>query len=402
MTASDVAAARGGPDVVRPFAGMLVSPDWAEQVVSPMLDAVPPAQRAALVAEREYAWLNVTAGAVTTELPPDRPGGSDALRRLLDRGAFTHTEPGVFVYRIVDARGSHAGLVVDVAAAAFVDGRVRGHEAVQPGRVDALVRHLSKVHARSELVALLRAPDREVDEVVERACAAPPILDFGSGDARQTVWRVAADDTARVTPRLASHPLYVADGHHRVAASLRAWEDLGRPSDAGVPCVLYAPDGLRLQSFHRRVTGPVDAAALIESLRRRTDVVETDGPRPAVGSVALYAAGRWFAVPLGALLGTGQRGVEALDVARLQADILDPLLGVGAVGDDRLEVAPATDPLTHLVASCDADGGVLFVLAAPSVAQLVEVADRHEVMLPKSTFFEPKPQAGIFLQLIEP
>ena len=39
----------------------------------------------------------------------------------------------------------------------------------------------------------------------------------------------------------------------------------------------------------------------------------------------------------------------------------------------------------------------LFVLAAPTHAELIDVAERGEVMPPKSTYIEPKPRAGIFL-----
>ena len=77
-----------------------------------------------------------------------------------------------------------------------------------------------------------------------------------------------------------------------------------------------------------------------------------------------------------------------------------PLLGIETVSDPRLEIVPATDPVDGLVARCDADGGALFVLAAPSLAQLIDVADRRQVMLAKSTFFEPKPQAGVFVELV--
>jgi uncharacterized protein (DUF1015 family) len=62
-------------------------------------------------------------------------------------------------------------------------------------------------------------------------------------------------------------------------------------------------------------------------------------------------------------------------------------------------VVPASQPVEVLARACDADGGTAFVLASPSVAQLVDVADRGQVMIAKSTFFEPKPQAGLFLQL---
>ena len=44
----------------------------------------------------------------------------------------------------------------------------------------------------------------------------------------------------------------------------------------------------------------------------------------------------------------------------------------------------------------DIDGGALFTLAPPSADALISVADGGEVMPPKTTYFEPKPCAGIF------
>ena len=48
--------------------------------------------------------------------------------------------------------------------------------------------------------------------------------------------------------------------------------------------------------------------------------------------------------------------------------------------------------------ACDEDGGALFVLRPPPMEQLTDVADRGEVMPPKTTYFDPKPYAGIFLR----
>ena len=57
------------------------------------------------------------------------------------------------------------------------------------------------------------------------------------------------------------------------------------------------------------------------------------------------------------------------------------------------DVAPGT------ARRCDVDGGALFTLAPPEIEALSEVADAGEVMPPKTTYFEPKPAAGIFLRL---
>jgi len=58
---------------------------------------------------------------------------------------------------------------------------------------------------------------------------------------------------------------------------------------------------------------------------------------------------------------------------------------------------PAAESLDELVARCDVDRGALFTLAPPPIETMTEVADAGEVMPPKTTYFEPKPAAGIFL-----
>jgi len=45
---------------------------------------------------------------------------------------------------------------------------------------------------------------------------------------------------------------------------------------------------------------------------------------------------------------------------------------------------------------CDSDGGALFTLAPPPLEVVTGLADLGEVMPPKTTYFEPKPCAGIF------
>ena len=74
-----------------------------------------------------------------------------------------------------------------------------------------------------------------------------------------------------------------------------------------------------------------------------------------------------------------------------------PVLGISGHGHPRLEVLPDHVPLEHPAARCDEDGGALFVLRPPSLRRLTRIADRGEQMPPKTTYFSPKPYAGIFL-----
>jgi uncharacterized protein (DUF1015 family) len=283
--------------------------------------------------------------------------------------------------------------VADVLVEAFLDGRVRGHEEVQPERVAALVELFSADHERSELVALLHQQGPAVEAALAAATADEPLLHFvGPEGWEQTVWEVPARAGAAALEEMGAAVHYVADGHHRVAASLEVWERQGRPADATVMSVIYPLDGLRLLAFHRRVVGPVAAQAVLELLAGDFVVTDLVDPEEAAGCFAVYVDHQWHDARFE---GPRAAGAAGLDVAILDEHVLRPLLA----GDQRrLEIASALTSLTELVKACDEDGGALFALRPPTLEQLTEVADRSESMPPKTTYFDPKPFAGIFLR----
>ena len=157
------------PDVLgvsaTPFAGVdddrtsydRCTPGWCRQEhaarnVSQMLDALP-------VAERTRQ-----PGAVPADLPALRPRGVRRVRaRALRLPAATRDQ-------------EHVGVVGDVRVEAFVDGQVRGHEAVQPDRVAGLVEHFASVAVRSELVALLHESGPAVEAAVAETLRTTPLI----------------------------------------------------------------------------------------------------------------------------------------------------------------------------------------------------------------------------------
>ena len=180
-----------------PFPARIVRAEWAEHVVSPMHDALSREERATILAERPYSWLHVS------RTPDDAVNGQEvdpevldeanaaALDRLLGAGLFEEfPEPALYVYRLRSDDHEQTGIVGEVPPQAFVDGRVLGHEGVQPERVDALGLHLARLGARSTLVALMFRADDDIRKIVEATTEGAPLRRFGTGDLEQTVWRI--------------------------------------------------------------------------------------------------------------------------------------------------------------------------------------------------------------------
>ncbi|HET6625072.1 MAG TPA: DUF1015 family protein [Nocardioidaceae bacterium] len=354
--------------IVRPFPARVVRQDWASRAVTAMPD------------------------------PLDETG-PDPAPTVFDPAAYDGSAAALYVYRQRGHGASHTGVVCEVTVQAFVDGQVRGHEAVDMRRVEALVRHQASTTAPPALLTLLHRPGAAFTRTLETTRRTAPILDFAGPDGlQQTVWRVPeGSGMLSVARELAAADHYIADGHHRVAAALAQWRlGGGKPADAGLLCVIHPMDDLRLSAFHRRLTGPLDPAEVVRLLTAAFQVrAVPEPPAPMPGTFGLYVGHRWFAVSHQGNHG----GCRAdLDVAVLQTQVLERLEQLRPRPSYPVEMAATRMSIDELTERCDADGGALFTLAPPPLEALTALADAGEVMPPKTTYFAPKPCAGIFLR----
>ena len=333
------------------------------------------------------AWAHRTVVALT-ELPEGTAVAP--ATDTVDPSAYDEVPPALYVYRQEQDGVFHVGVVCEVGVRAFVSGRVRGHEAVQESRVEALVRHHATTSAPPALVALLHSPGEAFARTLASLDTSPPILDFPGPEGRQqTVWRIPAGaPTRELVDELDAADLYVADGHHRVGAALSEWHEEGGSAEAGLLCIVHAMDGLRLSAFHRRVAGPVPRDQLLEVVVRGFEITSCSAaPPPAPGSFGLYVAGDWFDV---------RPEPTSADRPRLDVEVLHERV-LGPLGRS-IEIASAQASVDDLTRRCDEDDGALFTLAPPPLSELTRLADAGEVMPPKTTYFEPKPCAGVFLR----
>jgi uncharacterized protein (DUF1015 family) len=309
--------------------------------------------------------------------------------------AYEPMPPALYVYRQSTPHGEHIGIVCDITPEAFIDGRVLGHESVQPDRVHRLARYLATTPQRVELVSTLHRAGPVVRATLARAPELPPARNVsGPHGSRHTVWRIPeGPQTEELCRELGAATHYIADGHHRVAATLEVWARSGCDSSRGLLCVTYPLDGLRLGSFDRRVACSVDSTRVRDLLEASFDVRPAADAQEALASgIAVNLDRRWYVARY-----SGERppGSPGLDVSLLHDRVLNGL-------PPGTKIEQTRDPIEDLLTACEADGGVLFALPAPQLETLTAIADAGQVIPAKSSFFSPKPGSGIFLRAPAP
>ena len=367
----------------------------------------------------------------------------DNLARLRREAPLVvEDEPALYVYRLRDGGHEQAGLAGCFPLDDYDGGAIKRHERTRRDKEDDRTRHMTAVGAQTGIVFLAYRRRAAIDDLVAAVRAGAPLFDFEAPDGvRHTVWRAAAAQTADLADAFAAVPaLYIADGHHRVASAARARRELAGRGAAGAGpaardhllAVAFPDRETRILPYNRTVSdlagaGPEEFLAAVAA---KLPVEPTDAPTPGKGAVAMYVDGRWHRVGLTSAAGGGTSGpgagggtsgpgagdgasdpgagggtsdpAAALDAARLQALLLEPVLRVEDIRTDpRVRFVGGvhgTGELERLVDSGEA--AVAFSLAAVTMDELLAVSDAGGIMPPKSTWFEPKLRDGLLTHLI--
>jgi uncharacterized protein (DUF1015 family) len=392
-----------------PLTGHHAATEHAVRVVAPPYDS--------LTADEREAVARATPDSFLGALPPGDASGADldaqlagclaVLRRLHAGHLLTPlARPSLALVTLTPpGRRPTTAVIGDAEVAAYTDGRVLGHERIQPDRVAQLARYLQVVRIASSPVCVAHAPSDPVTAATAPALARPAVVSFVASDEVQVQLRLIDDAAEVATIRdaiAATGRLYIADGHHRAAAVARlAAETSLAPGDraARVLTAVVPTDHLDVLPFHRRIDAlELEPGALVARLTARgIDAVALDTPAPPTepGTFAVTDGRAWWRLDLRTRRRPG--AVESLDVRLAEREVIAPLLGLDPdtwpAHPDRVMAIPPTAPLERLAQP----GTVGIALPAPSIAAMLAVADAGAEMPAKTTYVTPKLRSGLLI-----
>lgn len=362
------------------------------------IDLCPGADSHALAAARYRTWLN-----------------QGVLRRDDEPAFYVHDH----VYIDDGQRRQRRGLLARVRLTAWSERVILPHERTVAGPRNERLQRIRAVRANlSPLYLLYHDAAGTVAETLAASDDLPPVAagtDAVGGT--HTLTRLTDEAVlARITRHFAGERLFVADGHHRYEAALAyrdeqrlAGADKDDPSEFVLAMLANIADpGVQVRPTHRLVTGLPDFDA--RSFRTRLEEVfdveaignESIERAGLICEIVLPAAERWHVYPRPDAAHERLLPPEQSPAwRRLAVAIGDHVILEGLLGLDPAQLAKRVF-YTH-----DADQANLAVMtgtaqltllyARPSLPALVEVAVAGDTLPPKSTYFDPKPPAGLVI-----
>lgn len=427
---------------IRPFKAVRATAESAASVAALPYDVQSTEEARAIVAENPRSFLAIDEPVVNFPVGTDPfdllvylKAGS-MLRDMKTRGDFTTDEtPSFYLYELTMDGRVQNGLVACVAIDDYLNGVVKEHESTRVDKEVDRINHVRGCEAQTGPIFLAYHHDDELAQMYAETKQGEPIFDFTADDGvrhRGFIVPAAMNDAIRARFDALGR-VYIADGHHRIAAASevakarRVARGSSEPTEESdyFLAVLFADSELKIWPYERvvRDLNGLSADELLAELRARFEAEEIVAPefgcepfsilgandpvaaeelvKPrALGEFCTYLGGRWYRchVPADRIPDDVREGLE---VSMLQRQLFAPVLGIADPRrSPRIDFVGGIRGLGELERRCADDCAAAFALSPTGIDELFAVADANLLMPPKSTWFEPKLRSGLFIHEI--
>ena len=316
-------------------------------------------------------------------------------------------KPAYYIYQQQAENHVFTGIIAATSVQDYLEGRIKIHENTLSAREEMFTNYLNITGFNAEPVLLMHRPLASIGELKSRYINTRAEYEFTSTDkVLHLLWPVTNDnDVQEITTAFKEvNALYIADGHHRCASSVRLAELRGGSDQAHHYFMAYLlPETtIRIHEFNRLVRdlNGMTTEAFLEDIKQRFFVheIERETYRPAsLHEISMYLDGKWYALFSRPGSYNPEDAVAGLDCQILSDNLLGPVLGITDLRtDSRIDFLPGnTGPKGIMKAVNSGKYRVGFGLFPVSIEQLKRVSDEGRVMPPKSTYIEPKLRSGL-------
>lgn len=329
------------------------------------------------------------------------------LRLIQNKGINPHPKC-MFYYE----QEHHSGLVLGgwilgVDAEDYINGNIKKHENTLTSKENRLVRHIAALESMAEPVLLTQKLPAILSELAVAIRKAEPCLHVS--DELQNIHRVWTAcnpaDIEKIQNTFENfNSLYIADGHHRCAASSRYLiERYGVNSGKGIMALIMDEDALLVKPFFRMLS-EVEPHILwdflfTEKIHHWEVAHSISYEDLEKGQILCISKNKRCIIQISPNM-VGESALSKLDVTILETKILRSTYDLkDSSEDNRLTFMRGDTPLdTILQKISEGSIDMAFLFAPNTMSEIRMVADQGDIMPAKSTFIEPKIPTGLIIE----
>lgn len=336
--------------------------------------------------------------------------------RIADGTFVTDTDKAYYVYELTMNGRTQTGIAACASIDDYNNNIIKKHENTRADKEQDRINHVDRCSAQTGPIFLAYRADEVIRNEVAKAKETRPLYSFTSPDGiRHQVYKISnIQSVENIEKAFAGiDDIYIADGHHRAASAVKVGlkrreehpDYTGEEEFNYFLSVLFPDEELMIMPYNR-VVKDLNGYSKEEFIKKIEEKFEIEESAAAVepaykAEFGMYLDEKWYKLKAKKDI-LSDDPVDGLDVAILQNNLLEPVLGIhDPKTDKRIDFVGGIRGLLELEKRCHTDCVLAFSMYPTYIAELFAVADAGRLMPPKSTWFEPKLRSGLFIHKIE-
>ncbi|MEZ5002951.1 MAG: DUF1015 family protein [Chitinophagales bacterium] len=405
---------------IKPFKGWRPKRNNVAQIAAPPYDVLSSDEARVMAKGNEISFLRITKPEVDFE-----PGvniyskevyqkGKENWESFKGNGVFVQDEfPEIYFYQQSINGHSQMGIVAASSIDDYFENRIKKHEFTRPQKENDRIEHMFTLGIHPGPVFLTYKRHETLDQLIaDHTLNNAPEYDFQADDGVQhTFWPVADQEIIHTVVSVFEKEIdatYIADGHHRAAASSKVGLKLRENNNDSSAAhnfflsVLFPDNQLKIIDYNRLMVdlNGLSESELLSAISEGFEIEKMGSeiykPKQPM-EFSMYLNQNWYKLNAKPHTYIANDPIKCLDVTILSDHLIDPVLGIkDQRTDDRIDFVGGIRGLGELKKRVDSgEMAVAFALYPVSIQQLIDIADAGMVMPPKSTWFEPKLRSGL-------
>lgn len=408
--------------VMKPFQCVRPAAKLADKVAALPYDVYNRAEACEEVKREPLSFLKIDRAetqfdnSVDTYAPEVYEKAKELLTQAMEDGTYlTDQDRAYYIYELTMDGRTQTGIVACASIDDYQNNVIKKHENTRADKELDRITHVDTCSVQTGPIFLAYRSNQIINGEVNRAREQDSIYNFVSPDGiRHQVWKISDAKAVKRIERAFDtiDSIYIADGHHRAASAVKVGlkRRAEHPGYTGKEefnyflSVLFPDEQLMILPYNRvlkDLNGLSEEEFKTELEKRFLVNKAKEAVMPEnKAEFGMYLAGQWYTLKARPEI-LSEDPVDGLDVAILQNNLLEPVLGIhDPKTDKRIDFVGGIRGLKELERRCNSDCKIAFSMYPTSIGELFAVADANRLMPPKSTWFEPKLRSGIFIHRI--